>query len=96
MSSYDLDSLEPVPGDYVMALNAMRAWEQDLYRGFMGEMIMAGEQALVLETWSMGNQRRIRVVRDHRILMFSCAEHAVRRNWRVVVPAPRLPTSGCP
>lgn len=96
MSTSDLDSFEPVPGDYVMALNAMRSWEQDSYRGFMGEMIMAGEQALVLETWTVGNQRRVRVVRDQRILLFSCAEHAVRRNWRVVMPAPRMPTSGCP
>lgn len=96
MFSYDPDTPEPIPGDLVLALNAMRSWEQDSYRGFRGEMIMAGEQALVLETWTVGNQRRMRVVRDQRILLFSCAEHAVRRNWRVVVLAPRIPTSGCP
>lgn len=95
MSCTDLDSLEPIPGDYVLALNAMRSWEQELYRGISGELIMVGEQALVLETWSIGNQRRLRVVRDSRIMLFSCADHAVRRNWRVVVPAPRFPTSDC-
>lgn len=96
MFSSDLDSLELVPGDLVMALNAMRAWEHGLYRGFMGEMIMAGEQALVLHTWLVGNQMRVRVMRDQRILMFSCPEHVVRRNWKIVMPAPRMPTFGCP
>jgi len=87
--------LEPIPGDLVMALNAMRAWESEEVRGYVGELIMVGEQALVLATWDVGNQRRLKVVRDNRVLMFSCAGHTVHRNWKVVMPAPRFPTSGC-
>lgn len=96
MSFIDLDSLEPVAGDLVVALNPMRAWEEDRLKGHYGEHIQKGEQALVLETWYEGGQRRVRVVRASRILLFSCPDHAVRKNWKVVVPVPRLPTSGCP
>ena len=96
MSSFDPDTLpELVPGDLVMAVVAMRSWEREFYQGFVGEMIMAGEQALVLETWSVGNRRRIRIVRDQRILMFSCAEHNVSRTWKIIVPASRHPIGSC-
>lgn len=95
MSSFDLDTLEPIAGDYVVALNPMRAWESEVRKGHHGPYIQKGEQALVLATWEEGNQLRMRVVRDNRILLFSCASYAVRKNWRIAVAAPRLPTSGC-
>lgn len=96
MSFFDPDTLEPIAGDLIVALNPMRAWEEDRRKGHNGLHIQKGEQALVLATWTEGNQLRIRVVRDNRIILFSCPEHAVRKNWKVAVPAPRLPTSGCP
>jgi len=95
MSYIDLDSLEPIPGDLVVARVDMRSWVSDLERGTSGDWILTGEQAVVLETWEDGTKRRIRVLRDDRILLFSCPGHVVRRNWKVVATAPRLPTSGC-
>ncbi len=96
MSYSDLDSLTPVPGDLVMARVCMRAWESEERKGLNGAYIDRGEQALIITTWSVGNQLRIKLLRDQRLLVFSCAEHCVRKNWKVVRPAPRLPTLGCP
>lgn len=93
MSYIDLDSLEPIPGDLVMARRDMRGWESEDRRGVSGEWMLTGEQAMVIDTWSHGNQRRIRVIRDLRIILFSCPDHVVRKNWKVVGPAPRLPSS---
>jgi hypothetical protein len=90
MSYTDLDALEPVPGDLIVARVAMRAWEDDSRRGTNGEVIQAGEQAMVVQTWEVGNQRRMRVIHDQRLLVFSCAAHVVRRNWKVAGPAPRV------
>lgn len=39
-----------MPPDLVVALNPMRAWDDDRYRGTDGSSIMAGEQGLVLMT----------------------------------------------
>lgn len=93
MSSPDL---EPIPGDLVAALNTMRSWEREDFRGHSGQHIQVGEQALVIGAWFVGNQLRLRVVRAERVLLFSSAAHAVRRNWSIVRAAPRLPTLGCP
>ena len=80
MSSTVLD--EPVAGCLLVALRPMRAWENDDVRGELGTVIMTGEQALLLATWLEGKQRRLRVVRDQRIFLFSCADHTVNKNWR--------------
>jgi hypothetical protein len=96
MSYTDLDSLEPIPGDLIVALHVMRAWEEEDRRGKDGTIINEGEQALVLASWNVGNKRRFKLFRNDRILTFSCFEHCVRRNWKVARAAPRLPTTGCP
>jgi hypothetical protein len=80
MSSTYLDVL---PGDLLVALRPMRAWENDRAKGTSGCPIGAGEQALVLETWTEGHQRRVRVIRDQRLLLFSCPDHVACRNWRL-------------
>jgi hypothetical protein len=96
-SSYtDLDSLEPIAGDLIVALVGIRSWENEQHRGVDGLYIEKGQQALVLSTWMVGNQCRIKVLRDNRILVFSHPDHCVRKNWKVAVPVPRLPTLGCP
>jgi hypothetical protein len=74
-------SLEP--GDLIVATHDMRAWETDERRGVSGEWVLKGEQALVINTWHAGNQIRIRVLRDLRVLLFSCPTHVVYRNWRI-------------
>ena len=96
MSYTDLDTLEPIPGDLVMALTPMRSWESEDVRGTGGTYIQHGETALVLATWMVGTKVRLKLVRDDRMRIFSCQHFVVRRNWKVVMPAPRLPTFGCP
>ena len=70
-----------LPGDLLVALRPMRAWEDDRAKGTHGCPIRPGEQALVLESWLEGAQRRVRVIRDQRLLLFSCPDHAVAKNW---------------
>ena len=89
------DITELVPGDFVVAAHEMRAWVNEDVRGDSNVWIRQGEQATVVETWLVGNQRRVRVFRNNKFLLFSCKEHCVFRNWKLVTPAPRLPTSGC-
>lgn len=96
MSSSDLSELEPVPGDLVVAKNVMRAWETELVRGNMGAHILKGEQVLVVEVWDVGNQRRMKVIREDRIMVFSNPLHVVRQNWTIAQAVPRFPSSGCP
>ena len=83
--------LEPIPGDLIVARIAMRSWESDDVRGRNGLYVKEGEQALVIATWTVGNQFRLRVVRDQRILLFSHPVHVVRVNWAIAHAAPRLP-----
>jgi hypothetical protein len=91
-SCAEVGEFEPVPGDLIVALHTMRAWEDEFERGLMGEHVQAGEQAFVVSTWSVGNQRRMKLLREDRLLVFSCANHCVCKNWRVVRAGPRLPT----
>ena len=81
-----------VTGDLVVALNDMRAWTSDSTRGHSNVYVLKGEQALVLEAWVVGNQQRFRVVRCDRVLMFSCAAHAVHQNWSL--PETGFPVTG--
>lgn len=97
MSSSDLDSItELVPGDYIVAVHDMRAWENEDKCGWSDYWIHVGEQALVVQLWEVGNQQRVRVFRNDRFLLFSCQAHCVFKNWKVAMAAPRLPTLGCP
>ena len=61
----------------------MRAWDNESCRGTAGALILPGQQALLLETWLEGNQRRLRLVREQRIVLFSCPDHVVGRNWKL-------------
>lgn len=71
----------PTPGDLIVALHSMRSWETDTTRGTDGQYIFEGEQAIVIMTWSVGKQIRMKTFRNDRILVFSCAEHCVLKNW---------------
>lgn len=71
------------PGDLIVALNDLRAWETDQKRGWSHVYILKGQQALVINTWLVGNQLRMRVLRNLRVLLFSCPAHVVYRNWRI-------------
>lgn len=95
MSSIDRDDL--LAGDMVVAVHEMRVWESDDKRGWVDMWIQQGEPVLVVQTWTVGKQRRVRVFssRFKRFLLFSCQERRVSKNWRIVCQAPRLlPTSG--
>lgn len=90
--SYVQRNLEP--GDLIVSTHDMRAWETEERRGTSGEWILKGEQALVINTWIAGNQIRIRVLRDQRVLLFSCPAHVVYRNWRIANVGLGLPVTG--
>lgn len=95
MSSSD-HKLDIVPGDIVAAVHEMRAWETDEKRGWSGHWIQQGDQAMVIQTWFVGNQRRVKVMCNNRFMLFSCGDHCVFKNWRMVTPAPRTTTSEGP
>lgn len=71
-------------GDLLSAANPMRAWRSESERGNDGAVIIPGEHVLVIGTWLAGNQRRISVVCGEQILLFSCPDHVVGRNWRLI------------
>jgi len=66
-----------------VALVPMRAWEDDERRGEHGLRLDAGQHVLVIDTWEVGKQLRVRVVYDERVTVFSCAMRVVDRNWKV-------------
>jgi len=74
----------PEPGDMLIALNCMRAWESQFVRGKIGDWILVGEQVFVISTTMVGNQIRLFVIRDNRIMTFSSLPHVVCRNWNIV------------
>ena len=88
---YDL--IDPIPGDLVIAKNSMRAWETDDVRGKRGSYIDEGNQALVLETWVVGNQRRLRVLFNNRVLVFVCRDMITYKNWDIVKSQSMTPSS---
>lgn len=74
-----LHALEP--GDVMLALRRMRSWEDETRRGRDGLNVEPGEIALVLSSWAIGKQTRIRAVVDGRIMLLSCPRHTVALNW---------------
>jgi len=74
---------EPAVGDLIVALQPMRAWASDDRRGTEGRIIEEGQQAIILATWDVGNQRRIRACHDGDVLLFSCPNHVLSRNWLI-------------
>lgn len=71
------------PGAFLIAQRSMRSWEDVDTKGTSGTVISVGQQALLIATWLVGEQRRFRVIRDERILLFSCPDHVTFRNWKV-------------
>lgn len=76
------------PGDLIVALNDIRAWETDTKRGQSGNCIRKGECAMLIVSWPVGNQLRLKVLRDQRILHFSHPIYAVHRNWKIAQAVP--------
>lgn len=94
ISTYNGALLQVLPGDMIIALNSMRAWETQNIRGKYGEYINKGEQVLVLSTHTCGHHLRLTVLRDNRILFFSCASYALHKNWKMASQITGFPTSG--
>lgn len=73
-----------VPGDIVVVQRKMRAWVSDLERGTDGAWVRPGDVGLIVETWSVGNQVRLRLLISDRLVVFSNPPHTVHLNWRQV------------
>ncbi len=71
----------PKPGDLVVARRALKAWVNDRERGTDGLTIYAGDRAFVVQTWLEGQQFRLRVLLNDRLVLFSHALHCVALNW---------------
>lgn len=69
------------PGDVVIALRRMRSWEDETCRGRDGLYVEPGEIAVVLSSWAVGKQTRIKAVARGRVVLFSCPRHTVALNW---------------
>ncbi len=83
-SSHPVDTPRVLIGDLLAAINPMRAWRTEQERGADGEVINPGERVLVIGTWLVGNQRRISVICGQQILLLSCADHTITKNWRLI------------
>lgn len=83
-----------LPGDLIIALNPMRSWESPVIRGNEGDYIKSGEQAFVLTVNVCGNCMRMSVLRNNRIMFFSCKLHTVHKNWKIAEHETVMPTSG--
>jgi hypothetical protein len=83
MSCAETSEASLCPGDLLVAHNMMRAWESTDCRGHRGPYIEEGQQCMLLQTWTVGNQRRLHVLFNDRVLLFSSAEHCLHRNWSV-------------
>lgn len=79
-------------GTLIRALKSMRAWSNDQERGYDGPVIEPGAQALVLQTWMVGEQVRIRVMANDTIMLFSNPKHTVSLNWEVLSEAKATPS----
>lgn len=79
-------------GTLLQVLRPMRAWENDRERGYEGTVIEPGTRALLLQTWEVGNQVRLRVIANDHILLFSNPRHTVTLNWEVVSEAKVTPS----
>lgn len=71
------------PGDLVIATVMMRAWISDDERGDGGTWLHTGDHALVLQVWHVGEQRRMRVLFNNKLLLFSASDDASLYNWVV-------------
>ena len=79
-------------GTLLRAAKRMRAWSNDLERGYDGPWVEVGDIAIVLSTWIEGKRVRLRVLSNDRIMLFSHVAHTVALNWEVARPAMATPS----
>lgn len=84
---------DPSPGDLIVALNDVRAWESETKRGMSMTWMHKGEHALLVATWMVGKQYRLAVLHNHRIMFFSHPYHTLHRNWFIANREPEMPVS---
>lgn len=71
------------PGAMLTACVPMRAWQDDEKKGELGLVLPPGDNVLVVGSWSAGNNVRLRVIYAGRVVVFSCAQKNLGRNWKV-------------
>ena len=87
MSSERDSSGGAVPGDMLVALKHMRAWETEKARGNSEVMTRPGDQALVLQCWQVAGHTRLLVLLNHdatRLCFFSSRTDNFWRNWELL------------
>ncbi len=67
----------PVVGSLLIAHRSMRAWISDYERGTLGMHVNHGDTGLVLQTWRVEGQVRIRLLVKDAVVMFSHSDNCV-------------------
>ena len=78
---YDLSLPIPAPGMMLIARTPMRAWADDYFYGTTGEIVNEGTIGVVIQSWKVGNQVRLRMLVMNTILVLSTAHRDLSRNW---------------
>ena len=72
---------EVLPGDQLIALKAMRAWVSADIRGTEGNTITVGTMVLVISVWFVDVHRRLLVIHEDKLCIFSCRVSNTYLNW---------------
>jgi hypothetical protein len=68
----------------VIARKTMAAWFSDSERRPVGIQVDPGDVCLVVQSWMVGANVRLRLIARGTMSMFSCRLEHVRLNWTVV------------
>lgn len=71
----------PTPGTMLVARAPMRAWSDDDFYGTMGLFVNEGTVGIVMQTWMVGNQVRLRMLVRGCVAVLSTAHRDLTRNW---------------
>lgn len=74
----------PRPGDVVVAYCGMRSWDSDEIRGESGWIVPTGTPGLVVQTWRVDKQVRLRLLINGQLLLFSTNVYMFPNNWRLL------------
>lgn len=78
---FDMSLPIPSPGTMLIARAPMRAWAEDFFYGTTGEVVKEGTVGIVLQSWKVGNQVRLRMLVKSCIVVLSTAHRDLTRNW---------------
>ena len=70
-----------MPGDLLVALKLMRAWESVDRRGYSGDLIFPATLVLVLSAWTIDAHQRLIVMTSKGVMVLSSRLENMGSNW---------------